>query len=74
MRARINFFFLNHLIKQDAKYFQTRRQPLFTAVRVVHLNQSNMYTTTLSSKQVARKVLFPPCLMEHIALSPIKMI
>ena len=34
---------------------------------------TNTYTTALTIKQVARKVLFPPCLMEHIPLSQIKM-
>ena len=31
------------------------------------------YTTALTTKQVVRKVLFPPCLIEHIPLSQIKM-
>ena len=35
---------------------------------------TNTYTTDLTTKQVARKVLFPPCLIEHILLSQIKMI
>ena len=30
-------------------------------------------TTALTTKQVARKVLLPPCLIEHIPLSQIKM-
>ena len=34
---------------------------------------TNTYTTDLTTKQVARKVLFPPCLIEHIPLSQIKM-
>ena len=34
---------------------------------------TNTYTTALTIKQVARKVLFPPCLIEHIPLSQIKM-
>ena len=34
---------------------------------------TNTYTTALTTKQVARKVLFPPCLIEHIPLSQIKM-
>ena len=33
---------------------------------------TNTYTTALTTKQVARKVLFPPCLIEHIPLSQIK--
>ena len=32
---------------------------------------TNTYTTALTTKQVARKVLFPPCLIEHIPLSQI---
>ena len=31
------------------------------------------YTTALTTKQVARKVLFSPCLIEHISLSQINM-
>ena len=34
---------------------------------------TNTYTTALAIKQVARKVLLPPCLIEHIPLSQIKM-
>ena len=34
---------------------------------------TNTYTTALTTKQVARKVLLPPYLIEHIALSQIKM-
>ena len=34
---------------------------------------TNTYTTALTIKQVARKVLFPLCLIEHIPLSQIKM-
>ena len=34
---------------------------------------TNTYTAALTIKQVARKVLFPPCLIEHIPLSQIKM-
>ena len=33
---------------------------------------TNTYTTALTTKQVARKVLFPSCLIEHIPLSQIK--
>ena len=32
----------------------------------------NIYTTALTTKQAARKVLFPPCLIEHNPLSQIK--
>ena len=32
---------------------------------------NNTYTTALTTKQVASKVLFPPCLIEHIPLSRI---
>ena len=34
---------------------------------------TNTYTTARTTKQVAREVLFPPCLIEHIPLSQIKM-
>ena len=30
---------------------------------------TNTYTTALATKQIERKVLFPPCLIEHIPLS-----
>ena len=33
----------------------------------------NTYTIALTTKQVARKLLFPPYLLEHILLSQIKM-
>ena len=33
---------------------------------------TNTYTTALTTEQVARKVLFPPCLIEHIPISQIK--
>ena len=33
---------------------------------------TNACPRALTIKQVARKVLFPPCLIEHISLSPIK--
>ena len=35
--------------------------------------QFNTYTTTLTTKQAIRKVLFPPCSIQNISLSPIKM-
>ena len=35
---------------------------------------TNTYTTALTPKQVASKVLLTPCLIEHIPLSPTKMI
>ena len=34
---------------------------------------TNTCITGLTTKQVARKVLFPPCLIEHISLSQITM-
>ena len=34
---------------------------------------ASTYTTALATKQIARKVLFLPCLIEHIPLSQIKM-
>ena len=40
--------------------------------RLTHTEQ-NTYTTTSTIKLVVRKLLFPPCLVEHIPLSPIKM-
>ena len=33
---------------------------------------TNTYTTALTTKQVTRKVLFPPHLIKHILLSQIK--
>ena len=32
---------------------------------------TNTYTTAFTTKQVTRKVLLPPCLIEHIPLSQI---
>ena len=40
-------------------------------IRSLHI-LTNTYTTALTTKQVARKVLFPPSLIEHIPLSQIK--
>ena len=34
---------------------------------------TNTYTTALTTKQVAKKVSFPTCLIEHIPLSQVKM-
>ena len=34
---------------------------------------TNTYTTALTTNEVVRKVLFPPCLIEYIPLSPTKM-
>ena len=64
MCARINFFFLNHLIKQDAKYFQTWRHPLFTAVRVVHLNQSVVGETTPKGSHTEDRTFKNSCFAE----------
>ena len=33
----------------------------------------NTYSTTLTTKQAVRKLLFTPCLIQHILLLPIKM-
>ena len=44
---------------------------LFWYIGSLHV-LTNTYTTALATKQV-RKVLFPPCLIEHISLSQIKM-
>ena len=45
---------------------------LYWYIESLHI-LTNTYTTALTTKQVARKVLFPPCLIEHIPLSQIKM-
>ena len=34
---------------------------------------TNTYTTALTTEKVTKKVLLPPCLIEHIPLSQIKM-
>ena len=48
-------------IMERSLYWYIGRQPILT----------NTYTTVLTSKQVARKVLFPPCLIAHIPFSQI---
>ena len=45
---------------------------LYWYIGSLHILTST-YTTALTAKQVARKVLFPPRLIEHIPLSQIKM-
>ena len=39
----------------------------------VFVYKYNTYTTALATKQVAKKVLFPPCLIQRIQLSLIMM-
>ena len=38
-----------------------------------HSDTYDTYTTAITTKQVARVVLFPACLIEHIPFPPIKM-
>ena len=45
---------------------------LYWYIESLHI-LTNTYTTAVTTKQVARKVLFSPCLIEHIPLSQIKM-
>ena len=59
--------FFDTLLKQN-----NRERSLFWYIGSLHI-LTNTYTTANTTKQVARKVLFPPCLIEHIPLSQIKM-
>ena len=58
--------FLDTLLKQN------NEETLYWYIGNLHI-LTNTYTTALTTKQVARKVLFPHCLIEHISLSKIKM-
>ena len=58
--------FLDTLLKRN------NRQISVLVYRSLHI-LTNTYTTALTTKQVARKLLSPPCLIEHIPLSQIKM-
>ena len=58
--------FLDTLLKRIME------RSLYWYIESLHI-LTNTYTTALNTKQVAGKVLFPPCLMEHIPLSQIKM-
>ena len=56
--------FFDTLLKQNNIYWYIGSLHILT----------NTYTAALTTKQVAKKMLCPPCLIEHIPLSPIKMI
>ena len=58
--------FLDTLLKRD------NGETLYWYIGSLHI-LTNTYTTTLTIKQVARKALFPPCLIQHVPLSHIKM-
>ena len=54
--------FLDTLLKQNNGEISV------LVYRSLHI-LTNTYTTALATKQIERKVLFPPCLIEHIPLS-----
>ena len=49
-----------------------REESMYWYIERLHI-QTNIYTTTLRTQQVARKVSFRPYLIEPFLLSPIKM-
>ena len=57
--------FLDTLLKRN-------NGSLYWYIGRIHI-LTNTYTTAVTIKQFARKVLFPPCLIERIPLSQIKM-
>ena len=61
-------YFPNNSIRHKRQYVK-----IFLLVCSVFSVLTNTYTTALTTKQVVRKVVFPPCLIEHIPLSQIKM-
>ena len=70
-----NFFHHINNLHQNIKFTmeeESNGEPAFLDTFLDTL-LTNTYTTALTMKQVARKVLFPPCLIEHIPLSQIKM-
>ena len=58
--------FLDTLLK-----WNKRERSLYWYIGSLHILTST-YTTALTIKQVARKVLFPPCLIEHYSKSSVK--
>ena len=52
-------------------FFRIANGSMYWYIGSVH-TLSNIYTTALTRKYVARKALFAPCLIEHIPLSQIK--
>ena len=50
---------------------EKKERSLYWFIRSLHM-LTNTYATTLTTKNFARKMLFPLCLIEHILLSPIK--
>ena len=78
-KVRVQFaFWLNTKEIQSSKCINTmslsrhEQGSLYWYIESLHI-LTNTYTTAVTTKQVARKVLFPPCLIEHIPLSQIKM-
>ena len=54
--------FLNTLLKRN------KERSLYSYIGSPRI-LTNIFTTVLTTKQVARKVLFPPCLIEHVPSS-----
>ena len=70
-----NFFHHINNLHQNIKFTmeeENNGEILFWYIGSLHI-LSNTYTKALTTTQVAREVLFPPCLIEHIPLKPIKM-
>ena len=70
-----NFFHHINNLHQNIKFTmeeESNGKLAFLDTLLKRINEE-FYTTALTTKKVARKVLFPPCLIEHIPLSQIKM-
>ena len=57
----------------DTYWNRIMERSLYWSIGILH-TLTNTYTIDLTIKLVAKKVLLPPCLIEHIPLSQIKMI
>ena len=71
-----NFFHHINNLHQNIKFAmeeESNGKLAFLDTLLKRINEE-FYTTALTTKKVARKVLFPPCLIEHIRLLQIKMI
>ena len=64
-------------VMENQRFLTVHKNEIMERSRYCYIGRlhilTNTYTTALTTKQVARKVLFPLCLIERIPLSPIKM-